>query len=169
MADANVPLRFPAQTAAADVGGIIDSLLVFLLNIETAEGELGRVRERTVAERIDALATASKAAVSPADALRAKNDLDTLRKTYDDQEAALNFWDHEVGDRLDRLANDYGDQVLEALERRLAQLRQKEAVEQGDVDAVKTVISEIESRRQHIQSLINKRSQKKGGAAPKTE
>jgi hypothetical protein len=103
------------------------------------------------------------------DAFRAKNDLDTLRKTYDDQEAALNFWDHEVGDRLDRLANDYGDQVLEALERRLAQLRQKEAVEQGDVDAVKTVISEIESRRQHIQSLINKRSQKKGGAAPKTE
>jgi hypothetical protein len=160
--------RFPAA-ATTEIGATVDSLLALLLNIEVAQTALGRDREKKAAERIDAFAVASKTAVSPADALKAQLDFETLRKTYDDQEAALDFWEHAADDRLDRLATDYGDQVFEALERRLAQLRQREAIEQGDVDAVKSAISEIEARRQHLQSIVSKRSQKKGAAGTKGE
>lgn len=166
MADANVA-RFPA-VVGPDIGATVDNLLALLLIIETAEADLGRDREKKVADKIDAFAAASKAPVNPTDALKARLDLDALKKTYDDQAAALDFWEHEAGQRLDRLAADYGDQVLAALEKRLAQLRQRQAVEQGDVDEVKNVISEFEARRQHLQTLIQKRQQKKSGG-PKTE
>jgi hypothetical protein len=163
MADPNVA-RFPSA-AAPDIGATVDALLAFLMNLETAEATLGRDREKKVADKIDAFVTASKAAVGAADALKARVDLETLKKTYDDQEAALDFWEGEAGNRLDRLAADYGDQVLDALDRRLAQLRQQEAVEQGDVDDVKSVISDFEARRQQLQAAINKRRQKKGATS----
>ncbi len=160
--------RFPASAAATDVSATVDALLALLLNIETSKAELGRDREKKAAERVDAFAAAAKTVVLPADALKARVDFETLRKTYDDQEAALDFWEKAADDRLDRLASDHGDLVVEALERRLAQLRQRESIEQGDVDAVKSAISEIEARRQHLQSIVSKRS-KKGAAAAKAE
>ena len=163
MADATVA-RFPA-VAGADIGVTVDNLLALLLTIETAEAALGLERATKVAAMIDAVATASKAAIKPADALKARLDLEALRKTYDDQAAALDFWEKEAGQRLDRLAANYGDQVLAALENRLAQLKLQAAIAKGDVDQVKNVIAELEARRRHLQTLIHKRQQKKSGGA----
>jgi hypothetical protein len=159
MADPNVA-KFPSA-AAPDIGATVDSLLAFLVNLEAAEASLGRDREKKVADKIDAFALASKTAVSPADALKTRLDLETLKKTFDDQEGAIGFWETEASDRLDRLAADYSDQVLEVLDRRLAQLHQQEAIEQGDVDNVQAVITEFEERRQQLLDLISKRRQKK--------
>jgi hypothetical protein len=164
MADPNVA-RFPS-TAAPDIGAIVDALLAFLMNLETAEAALGSDREKNVASKIDAFVTASKTAVAPADALKARLDLEAIKKTFDDQEAALDFWEKEANNRLDRLEADYGEQMLDALDKRLTQLHQQEAIAQGDVNEVKTLISEFEARRQHLEAQISKRRQKKGGGAP---
>jgi len=159
MADANVA-RFPA-VAGQDIGVTVDNLLALLLAIETAEAALGLERATKVAAAIDAVATASKVAIKPADALTAMANLVALRKTYDDQAGALDFWEKEAGHRLDRLAANYGDQVLAALENRLAQLKLQAAIAKGDVDQVKNVIAELEARRKHLETLIHKRPQKK--------
>ena len=151
---------FPTP-AGADIGATADNLLALVLAIETAEGALGLDRAQKVAGMIDAVATTSKTGFKPLDAFKTMGDLVTVRKTYDEQAAALDFWEKEAGKRLDQLAADYGDQVLAALEKRLAQLKQQEVIEQGGVDQVKNVISEFETRRQHLQALIHKRQQKK--------
>lgn len=158
MADPNVA-RFPAA-AVPDIGTTVDNLLALLLNIETAEADLILERKKKRVEKIDAYTIASKPGVNPVDAVKAKLDFDAVRKTYDDQAAALDFWEHEAGQRLDELAGEYGDLVLAALEKRLTQLKQQQLIEQGDVDKVKNVISEFETRRQHLQALILKRQKK---------
>jgi hypothetical protein len=165
MADANVA-RFPA-VAGADISVTVDNLLALLLAIETAEASLGLERATKIAAMIDAVATASKAAIKPADALKAWLDFEATKKVYNDQAAALDFWEKEAGQRLDRLARDYGDQVLAALENRLAQLKLQAAIAKGDVDQVKNVIVELETRRRHLQTLIHKREQKKS-SGPKS-
>jgi hypothetical protein len=163
MPDPNIA-RFPAA-AAPDVGATVDALLTFLSNVETAEGSLGLDRGKKVSDKIDAFVTTSKTAVVPADALKARLDIEALRKSYDDQGQALEFWEKEAGIRLDGLAKDYSDQVLDALDKRLTQLRQQKDVEQGDVAKVNSVIAQFEDRRRQLEARIRKGRSKKGAAA----
>src|SRR5262249_9161891 len=132
MADPNVA-RFPATAAALDVGATVDALLTFLLNVEIAEESLGLDRIAKISGAIDRYIAASKTAVVPPDALKASLDVEALRKSYDDQGHALEFGEGEARTRLEGLAKNYSEQVLDALDKRLTQLRQQKAVEQGDV------------------------------------
>jgi hypothetical protein len=152
MAPANVMTLVP-DPSATTIRATIDALLNTRRAIERAEGDLGRDREKKVAERIDLFcAAASKGdVVAPADALKTQLELETLKKLFDDQEKALDVWETAVNDRLTNLAVEYWAEVLEALDTQIAALKLQESKEQGDVDEVKSVILEFDHLRTELQ------------------
>jgi hypothetical protein len=158
MANAQVR-RFP-DVAATGTRATIDAALSARGALERALAELGRERERKVLEKIDAFL--ARTAFTPADAVRARIELETLRGAYDDQEAAFRFWEGEANNRLSRLSADSWNDVLAALDTRIAALRQREAEQQDGVDAVRAAISEFEALRVELQP---KRSASAGSPA----
>lgn len=153
MAAANVMTLVP-DPSTTPIRATVDALLNTRRALERAVGDLGRERARKVAERIDAFcaAAAKSDTVAPADALKAETEIAALQKTYDDQEQALHDWEAAVNDRLANLAIEYWAEVLEALEVQIATLKQQESKEQGDVDAVKSVILEFDQLRNELQA-----------------
>jgi hypothetical protein len=147
MADAQVR-RFPAAAPIA-ARAAVDAALSARGALERALADLGRERERKVLEKIDAFL--ARPAFTPADAMRARLELETLRNAFDDQEGALRFWQGEASDRLTRLSADSWTEVLAALEARIAALRQREAEQQDEADAVRAAIGEIEALRVELQ------------------
>ena len=153
MAAANVMTLVPDPSAT--IHATIDALLNTRRALERAVGDLGRDRKKKIVERIDAFcAAASKAdVVVPADALKAQLEVEAIKKLVDDQEAALEAWEAAVNDRLTQLAIDYRAEVLEALDTQIAALKLQESKEQGDVDAVKSVILEFDHLRSELQNV----------------
>jgi chaperonin cofactor prefoldin len=147
MGDANVR-PFP-ELAATGIRATIDAVLRMRSTLERAIADLGRAREKKVLERIDLFL--SRSTITPADAQKAQQELVAVRKIFEDQEAALRFWESEVNNRLGRLAVDNWTELVEALDARIASLRQQEEKEQGDVDELKSVISEFEALRAELQ------------------
>ena len=160
MADPQVR-RFP-DVVATGTRAAIQAALGARSALERALAELGRDRERKVLERIDAFL--AKSTFTPADAWRAQLELETLRKTFDDHEAALHFWEGEANNRLGRLAVDSWSDVLEALDAQIAALRQREREERDAANGVKAIITEFEALRAELQS---KRYSSGGGSPAK--
>ena len=152
MTAANVMTLVP-DPSTTTIRATIDALLNTRRILERAEGDLGRDREKKIAERIDAFcAAASKSdVVVPADGLKAQLELDALKKSFDDQETALDVWETAVNDRLTNLAVEFWAEVLEALDTQIAALKLQESKEQGDVDEVKSVILEFDHLRTELQ------------------
>ena len=156
MPDATVNVaRFPET--ATGVRATIDALLVALMNLEKAQGDLGRERDQKLAEKIDAFAGAASKAITPAEALKQRTDLDGVKKAFADQADAIRFWTAEAGSRLDHLSAHYWTEVADAIDARIAALRLHESKEQGDVAQVHSVIARLEARRNDLQTRLRKR------------
>jgi hypothetical protein len=147
MADPQVR-RFP-DVAATGTRATINAALSARRALERALAQLGRERERKVLEKIDGIL--AKSTFTPADTMKAQLELEALRKTFNDQEAAFRFWEAEASNRLSRLAVDSWSDVLEVLDAQIAALRQRETKEQDEVDEVKAIISEFEALRAELQ------------------
>src|SRR3954471_4999161 len=128
MAAANV-ITLVTDPSTTPIRSTVDALLNTRRALERAVGDLGREREKKVADRIDAFcaAAAKNDAVVPAEALKAQVEIAALAKSYDDQEQALHDWETAVNDRLTHLAVEYWAEVLEALDVQIATLKQQES------------------------------------------
>jgi hypothetical protein len=150
MADGNV-----ASILSVVPGGVraaTDALVASLQNLERAEVALLDERRKKVADKIDAFIGATRAAVSPADAVRTQQDLVVLRQAFEDQEKAFAFWTQELNNRLNELAASDAPEVINALNAQLAVLKERQAREQVDVENVALLIAEFEERIAAIQS-----------------
>ena len=167
MADQNVvPFSDPA---AIGVAAVATGLLITLANIGKAKGALGLDRNKKIGARIDAFAAASKNGINPADAFKARVELEALKAAYDGQDQALVFWEEEVNGRLDQLSDDFWNEVASALDTQIALLKLQEEKEQDEVDEVQTVLSEFEQRRHDLQARAQKRQAAAKKAAQKGE
>jgi vacuolar-type H+-ATPase subunit E/Vma4 len=142
MADGTIA-SFPTVVTGG-VRAATDALVASRQNLEKAAVALVEERRKKVSDRIDAFLTATKNTASAADALKAHVDLEALRKSFEDQERAIAFWEDELGKRLAELAASAGPEVIAALNAQLAALRDQQAKEQGDVDKVALLIAEFE-------------------------
>jgi len=161
MAD-GIVAPFPA-VAPGGIRTATESVVAARHNLEKARVALGEERKKKVAEKIDAFVAAAKNAVSPADALRTQTDLDVLKKTFDDQEKAVDFWDNELASRLKGLAEKAGPEVVAVLNSQIAALRQQLAEEQGEVDNTALRIAEYEALIASIERRHNATA-KQGGS-----
>jgi hypothetical protein len=141
--------RFP-DTSATTVRATIDALLSALMNLERAQRDLARERDLKLGEKIDTFATAAAKAVTPADVMKQRVDLETLKMAFDDQAEAVGFWTDRIGERLDWVSTEHAAEVAEAIDARINALKQQEAKEQGDVDQVQAAIEELEERRKAL-------------------
>jgi hypothetical protein len=151
MADAKVT-AFPTA-AATGVRAKIERILTTKHNLEKAEGDLRWKRTTRDAERIDAFAAASRTPLVLADAVRARLDLEALRKTFDDQAAAIDFWKREIDYRLDQLTAEFGSDAISVLNEQIAGLREQRTKEQGGVNETNSLIAELEQRLAAVQKV----------------
>jgi hypothetical protein len=141
----------PVLVGPGGVRTAIESVVTARQNLERATVALGEERTKKVADKIDAFVNAAKNAVAPAEAVRTQLDLEALKKTFDDQEHALGFWQRELTDRLNELADRAGPEVISVLNSQIADLREQQAKEQGDVNKVASLIAEFEALIKTIQ------------------
>jgi hypothetical protein len=135
----------PILVGPGGVRTAIENVVTARQNLEKATVALGEERTKKVSDKIDAFVTAAKNAVAPAEAVRTQLDLEALKKTFDDQENALGFWQRELTERLNELADRAGPEVISVLNSQIAALREQQAKEQGDVNKVASLIAEFEA------------------------
>jgi hypothetical protein len=153
MAPANV-IPLVADTSVTGIRATIDALLNARRTFERAVVDLGRARGRRITELIDALAfAAAKGGFGGPDAIKVQQELETVRKSFNDQEAALHYCEREVNERLTGLAADFLNEVLEAVDVQIATLKRQESIEQIDVAEIQSVIKELDVLRIELELL----------------
>jgi hypothetical protein len=140
----------PVDAAAAARQATFDMLWNARTVLERAVGSLGKEREKVIAQAIDTFCSASKTTTTGAEALKAHLDLEALKKSFNDREAALHAWTQEAGDRFDRMADRHPADADAVLNSYLKTLKQEEASQHDTTENVRSQIKEIEQVRAEI-------------------
>jgi hypothetical protein len=158
MPNGTVAQLVPDAAKLSGVRAEINALLATWENLEKAEENLKGTREQEVAKKIQSIANAFKAAVDPAQAVQRKTELDALKKTFDDQAAALASLKQENRNRIDQIGAEFYNELIAGLDERIAQLKKQQENEQAQADEFQDLIDELESRKREIQQRLQKRA-----------
>lgn len=133
-----VPASVPGGVRA-----VINGVITTKENLGNAAAAIGLERARKFDARLALFVAATKKTVAPADAVKARLDLELLRKTLDDQEGAIKFWQELIDERLTALSATSAPEVISVLNERITELKGRQEKEQGDVNQFKLRIAEL--------------------------